>query len=191
MFLAVLQVVAQLHLLDRVHHTLHVLRVINAVVVIAKRVQVVVRLRVVILMIRYKLIILLWRLLSMVALWVIWQWHWFFVILIITFSDTFDDAWDSKTNWNHNNKNGNNDNYSSATTSLWSFIYINRGLTVIILCCQCLILLSCWIQYWCISCVLARRCWFTWCICLINLIFLGSGQIILNFEWTKEYVKKI
>lgn len=60
MVLPVLQVVAQLHLLDRVHHTLHVLRVINAVVVVSKRVQVVVWLRVVVLVIRYKLIILLW-----------------------------------------------------------------------------------------------------------------------------------
>jgi hypothetical protein len=51
MVLPVLQVVAQLHLLDRVHHTLHVLRVINAVVVVSKRVQVVVWLRVVVLVI--------------------------------------------------------------------------------------------------------------------------------------------
>lgn len=59
MVLTILQVVAQLHLLDRIHHTLHVLGVINAVVVVAERVQVAVWLGVVILMIRYKLIVLL------------------------------------------------------------------------------------------------------------------------------------
>ena len=59
MVLAILQVVAQLHLLDRIHHTLHVLGVINAVVVVAERVQVAIWLGVVILMIRYKLIVLL------------------------------------------------------------------------------------------------------------------------------------
>lgn len=185
MVLTILQVVAQLHLLDRIHHTLHVLRVINAVVVVAKRVQVAVWLGVVILMIRYKLIVLLRWLLSMVALWVVWQRHWFFVILIITFSDTLNDARDSKTNWNHDNKNCNYDYYSCTPTRLWSLIDINNGvIIVIILCCQCLILLSCWIQYWCISYVLDRSSWFIRCIRLVNLIFLGSGQIILNFEWT-------
>ena len=68
MFLTILQVMTHLHLLDRIHHTLHVFRVVDAAIMGSERVQIAVWLRVVVLMIRYKLINLLWRLLSMVAL---------------------------------------------------------------------------------------------------------------------------
>ena len=81
----------------------------------------------------------------MVTLRVVRQWHRLFVILIITFSDTLDNARNSKTNWNQNNKYCNNDYYSCTSTTRRTLIDIDSGVVVIaiILSCQCLILLSC------------------------------------------------
>ena len=159
MLLTILQVMTHLHLLDRIHHTLHVFRVVDAAIMRSEGVQIAVWLRVVVLMIWYKLINLLWRLLSVVALWVVWQRHWFFVILIITFSDTLNNARDGESNWNQNYENCNNDYYSSASSTFWSFIYVHWSIGVYLVYCQCLILLCCWIQYLGIICIWCRSRW--------------------------------
>lgn len=126
MSLAVLQVVPHLHLLDRVHHALHVIGVVNPVVLVrSKRIQVVVRLRVVVLVIRHELIVLVRRLLGVVALRVIWQRHRILVIHALLLSAPLYHARYYETHGDQHYQNRYNDNYGRASSTLRRFVNIH------------------------------------------------------------------